>query len=221
MMFLSFLQAVKRVNETALTILYEDDHLLVCVKPRGILSAADASGKSSVADLLLPRTTYPVHRLDRDTCGLLVLAKTQACAAFLSGTLGNGFCKEYLAVCEGCPAEEGELTDLLFHDRSRNKTYIVRRKRAGVKEARLSYRVLHAGERSVLQVRLFTGRTHQIRVQFASRGYPLVGDRKYGASTTGFLQLYAWRLQFPHPDGRSLCFTLPEEFLPEEIRKEL
>lgn len=220
-MFLSFMQAVNYVSDAALTILYEDDALLVCVKPRGILSAKDASGKCAAADLLLPRTTYPVHRLDRDTCGLLLLAKTPGCAAYLSGIMGSGFSKEYLALCEGCPEEAGELTDLLFHDRTRNKTYVVRRKRSGVKEARLSYRVLRGGEQSVLRVRLFTGRTHQIRVQFASRGYPLVGDRKYGASCAGPLQLYAWRLQFLHPDGRNLCFTLPAEFLPEEIRKEL
>ena len=200
------------MQENSLTILYEDRELLVCVKPRGILSAKDASGKTSAADLLQPRTLYPVHRLDREACGLLVLAKTRESAAFLSGIMGSGFSKEYLAVCEGCPPEEGELTDLLFHDRRVNKTFVVKRKRGGVKEARLSYRVLQSGKQSLLRVRLLTGRTHQIRVQFASRGYPLVGDRKYGASCSGPLQLYAWRVQFSHPDGRKLCFTLPEAY---------
>lgn len=215
------IQAVNAMNESNLTILYEDDALLVCVKPRGILSAKDASGKCSAAELLLPRTVYPVHRLDRETCGLLVFAKTQSCAAFLSAAIVNGsFFKEYLAVCEGCPPKEGELTDLLFYDRSANKAYVVRRKRNGVKQARLTYRVLRSGEHSLLQIRLFTGRTHQIRVQFASRGYPLLGDRKYGAESAGALQLYAWRLHFPHPDGRTLCFTLPDSFLPAAYTKE-
>ena len=82
------------MQENSLTILYEDRELLVCVKPRGILSAKDASGKTSAADLLQPRTLYPVHRLDREACGLLVLAKTRESAAFLSGIMGSGFLKE-------------------------------------------------------------------------------------------------------------------------------
>lgn len=196
-------------------ILYEDASLLVCVKPRGVLSAKDASGKPAVSDLL-SRELFPVHRLDREACGLLVLAKTAESAAFLSETMKTDFFKEYLAVCEGCPPQEGELTDLLFHDKSRNKTYVVRRKRNGVKEARLSYRVLKPGDCSLLKIRLYTGRTHQIRVQLASRGYPLVGDRRYGASASAPLQLYAYHLRFPHPDGRSMEFTLPDAFLPKE-----
>ena len=196
-----------------MTILYEDADLLVCVKPRDVLSAADASGKRSMPELLSPRTVFPVHRLDREATGLMVFAKTKACAAFLSKAMGADFEKEYLVLCEGQPEAEGTLTDLLYHDRVKNKTYVVKRKRNGVREARLSYRVLRGGTQSLLQVRLFTGRTHQIRVQFASRGFPLVGDRKYGAKTGGKLQLYSWRLSFPHPDGRHMAFTLPEEYL--------
>lgn len=196
-----------------MTILYEDADLLVCVKSRDLLSAADASGKRSMPELLSPRTVFPVHRLDREATGLMVFAKTKACAAFLSKAMGADFEKEYLALCEGQPEAEGTLTDLLYHDRVKNKTYVVKRKRNGVREARLSYRVLHGGDHSLLLVRLFTGRTHQIRVQFASRGFPLVGDRKYGAKTGGKLQLYSWRLSFPHPDGRHMAFTLPEEYL--------
>lgn len=200
-------------RKTDVTVLYEDPQLLVCVKPRGVLSAKDASGKRSMEDLLTPRSLYPVHRLDREVGGLMVFAKTSAAAAFLCGQMGSGFEKEYLAHCEGQPPSEGSLTDLLYHDRQRNKTYVVRRKRAGVKEARLSYRVLSREESgAVLLVRLHTGRTHQIRVQFASRGYPLMGDRAYGAQSRGEIRLLSYRLRFPHPDGNIMDFTLPEKF---------
>lgn len=200
----------------SIPILYEDDALLVCVKPRGLLSAKDASGSHAVTDGL-PGGLFPVHRLDREATGLMVFAKTADAAAFLSGAMGTDVRKEYLAICEGRPAPSGELTDLLYHDRVKNKTYVVQRKRNGVREARLSYDVLRGGEdTSLLHVLLHTGRTHQIRVQFASRGYPLCGDRKYGAKTGGELQLYAWKLTFPHPDGRTLSFTLPEAFCPPE-----
>ena len=199
--------------EVPAPVLYEDAALVVCVKPRGVLAAADASGKRSMADLLAPRTVYPVHRLDRETVGLMVFAKTREAAAALSAQLGEGFCKEYLAQCETPPTPpEGELEDLLYHDRGKNKTYVVARKRSGVRPARLSYRVLCGG---LVLVRLHTGRTHQIRVQFASRGWPLCGDRKYGARTGGALGLWAYRLRFCHPDGHEMTFTLPENFLPE------
>lgn len=203
-----------------MTVFYEDELLLVCHKPAGVLSAKDASGKRAIQDLLAPRRVYPIHRLDREVSGLMVFAKTPEAAAFLSARMQNGFSKEYLAVCENAPQDnEAELTDLLFHDRVKNKTYVVKRKRAGVKEARLSYRVetrLEDG-RALLHIRLFTGRTHQIRVQFASRGCPLCGDKKYGANNGGALALCSWRLSFPHPKGQQLRFTLPESFLPPEI----
>ena len=183
-------------------ILYEDAQLVVCCKPRGVLSAADSSGQESMAALLAPRTVFPVHRLDRDVPGVMVFAKTREAAAFLSAHLTAG--KEYLALAEGAPCKEPEeLYDLLFHDRARNKTYVVRRTRAGVREARL----------------ICTPLRHQIRVQLGSRGCPVCGDRKYGAQAApGGIALYAWRLRVPHPDGRSLTFRLPEELLPPELQ---
>ena len=191
--------------------IYEDEQLLVCIKPRGVLSCKDASGKPSMEDLLAPRTLFPVHRLDREVPGLMVFAKTRSAAAHLSNM--EGFCKEYQAICEGTPPENGEWTDLLYHDRFKNKTYVVKRKRNGVKEARLSYTLLEQGEESRVAVRLHTGRTHQIRVQFASRGYPLRGDRKYGAKTGGDIALCACHLSFTHPDGRTLDFSIEPDWV--------
>ena len=202
-----------------LDVLFENDDLLVCVKPRGILSAKDTSGKRSMADLLAPREIFPVHRLDREVTGLMVFAKTKEAAGFLSAQMSEGFAKEYLALCEGAPPQRGGLTDLLYHDRGKNKTYVVKRPRAGVKEARLTYQALAQLEgQTLLHVRLHTGRTHQIRVQLASRGFPLLGDRKYGSKHSGELQLYSYRLTFPLPrKGGSKSFVLPQGHLPEVI----
>ena len=172
-------------------ILYEDAQLVVCCKPRGVLSAADSSGQESMAALLAPRTVFPVHRLDRDVPGVMVFAKTREAAAFLSAHLTAG--KEYLALAEGAPCKEPEeLYDLLFHDRARNKTYVVRRTRAGVREARLICTPL----------RLLPDGRAALHLQAAPGG----------------IALYAWRLRVPHPDGRSLTFCLPDELLPPELQ---
>ena len=191
-------------------VIYEDAQLVVCVKPHGVLSCRDASGKLSMHDLLAPRDIYPIHRLDREVTGVMVFAKDAKTAAHLSQQ--EGFIKEYRARCEGhITPEAGEMTDLLFHDRNKNKTYVVKRERGGVKKARLSYQVIGYGEdESLVQVRLYTGRTHQIRVQFASRGFPLCGDRKYGAKLGGEIALEAFRLTFPHPNGTTMCFSVDE-----------
>lgn len=189
-------------------IIYEDDLLVVCTKPRGVLACRDASKKQAMDDLLAPRKVYPVHRLDKEVTGLMVFAKDSATAAFLSQS--DALIKEYRATCEGRPAEkEGYLEDLLYHDRTKNKTYVVKRKRNGVKPAKLYYTVTEEIEgETLLHIRLYTGRTHQIRVQFASRGLPLKGDKKYGAQTSGPIALQSYRLTIKHPKGETMTFAL-------------
>ena len=147
---------------------------------------------------------FPVHRLDQAVGGVMVYAKTAQEAAHLTQAMGQGSMqKTYLAVLTGCPAERaGTLEDLLFHDRVKNKTYVVRRPRGGVKQARLHYEILAEQDGlSLARIRLETGRTHQIRVQFASRGLPLLGDGKYGSRDNRCAcALWSYRLSFP--DGK-------------------
>ena len=192
-------------------ILYQDQEIVVCIKPRNVLSQAGKPGETSMPGLLkeqLGSEIYPVHRLDRQVGGVMVYAKTQESAAYFSREIQQGnLKKEYLAVVHGCPdADSGELNDLLLHDARKNKSYVVSRMRGGVKKARLSYAVLtRAADRTLVQVRLFTGRTHQIRVQFASRKLPLIGDGRYGGGS-GELALWSVRLTFRY-HGKELCFT--------------
>jgi 23S rRNA pseudouridine1911/1915/1917 synthase len=196
-----------------MNLLYQDAHMVVCVKPAGLLAQADSKGGESAVSKLEAAfgSIYPVHRLDKDTGGVMVFARTQKAAAALSKAVQeNRLNKEYLALLPEMPAAEaGELEDILFHDRVKNRTYVVDRQRKGAKPAKLAYRVLEQRESAVLvQVRLFTGRTHQIRVQFASRKLPLLGDRKYGSRESVPMALWAWRLTLPHPvTGKELVFA--------------
>ena len=183
-------------------ILFENDRRILCVKAPGLLSE-DAPGKPNLPALLREHTggnIYPIHRLDKETGGVMVYAKTTPEAAFLSKAVQeNALVKEYLAILCGCPAEpEAVLEDLLFHDKNKNKTYSVARERRGVKKAKLSYRVLAEKDgRALVHVRLYTGRTHQIRAQFSSRRCPLLGDRRYGGAAAEGLGLWAFRLTLP------------------------
>lgn len=181
-------------------IRYQDSQILVCIKPVGMDS------EHQVPEALgIP--VYPVHRLDKNVAGIMVYAKTKAAAARLSQAVQEGLLlKEYVALVRGTPPEQGVLEDLLLKDSRQNKVFVVKRLRKGVKPARLAYISLTAGDPSLLHIRLDTGRSHQIRVQFASRGCPLVGDHKYGArDDLTAPQLYACRLTFPH-QGRTLSF---------------
>lgn len=191
-------------------ILYQDSAIWVAVKPPALLSEQTADQKG-FADLLAAENggyVGVVHRLDRGVGGIMVYAKTQEAAASLSRAIQeHRFDKEYLALVHGIPSKkEDTLRDLLFHDRRQNKTFVVTKKRAGVKEAILDYTVQKSfphpprGELSLVRVKLHTGRTHQIRVQFASRGHALLGDGKYGATGDRCqIALYSYRLSFPHP----------------------
>lgn len=166
-------------------IIYSDGDIAVAVKPRGVVSqaSADSDGMVTMLKDALGGEIYPVHRLDRETCGVMVYARTETAARTLSDAFSKGSVdKRYLTVTLGTPEPVcGEYSDLLYHDARRNKSYVVTCARRGVREARLFYRVIETrGIESLVAVKLGTGRTHQIRVQFASRGTPVLGDRRYG-----------------------------------------
>ena len=187
-------------------ILFEDADILVCIKPAGYLSEdseAERSLPRAIAEERSLAELFAVHRLDREVSGVMVYAKSKTAAAKLSAQVADrSFEKEYLAVVEGVPADdEATLTDLLFKDSRRNKSFVVDRKRAGVKEASLSYKTLAKGDgRALVRVKLHTGRTHQIRVQFASRKMPVLGDGKYGSTVrSGEIALASCMIRFKHP----------------------
>lgn len=201
-------------NMSDLDILYEDRHLIAVVKPFGVLSQGNENTYSicdEINEYLSSKgessDVYVIHRLDKTTGGAMFFSKTKLMAGKMSTLIQNGeFHKEYLAVVCGEPAEKcDELSDLLYHDKLKNKTYVVKRERKGVKKAKLYYEVISTGEYaqnacSLVRVRLFTGRTHQIRVQFASRKNPLVGDKKYGTSVEDkHIALWSHKISFTHP----------------------
>lgn len=168
-------------------ILYENKQFVLCVKPVGVLSQADENTSENMVTLLhllCDSPIYPIHRLDRQVGGIIVYAKTKEMAAKLSTEIQNHrFIKEYYAVIHGHLEEKkGIFSDWLFKDSKQNKVFSVKRPRKGAKEAILEYEVLSEIESfSLVKIQLKTGRTHQVRVQFASRKHPLVGDGKYGS----------------------------------------
>ena len=195
-------------------ILYQDKDIIVCIKPGRVLSTDEPGG---LPDLLREALGDPkadirtVHRLDRVVSGVMVLARNAKAASELSRQIREDeFEKEYLAVVHGCPEQaEGTLVDLLYRDKARRMTMVASEPAKGVQEAILDYQVLHTAENiSRVKVRLRTGRTHQIRVQFASRGMPLAGERKYSTREDPCeIALWSHRIAFTHPaTGKRVSF---------------
>lgn len=193
-------------------LVYTDPGIVVCRKEPGMDSEQDVP---EALKQQLGGEIFPIHRLDKGVGGLMVYARTKPAAAALSKAVTEGTLeKEYLALVHGCPPAEGVWEDLLWKDSRKNKVFVVKRPRSGVREAKLSYRVLVPGEQSLVRVHLYTGRSHQIRVQFASRGYPLVGDHKYGSrAKEENIRLFSAGLKFPWK-GKTLDFQLEPEWTP-------
>lgn len=190
-------------------ILFHDNDLAVCIKPVGLDSEnqVPAALKESLGGEF-----FPVHRLDLNVGGVMVYARSKQAAASLSRSIQEGtMVKEYVAMVHGTPPEEGDWEDLLWKDSSKNKVFVVKRMRGGVKKVRLEFKRLSAGETSLVRIRLHTGRSHQIRVQFSSRGFPLVGDHKYGSRSDGTApKLYSCCITFPFK-GKTLRYeSLPD-----------
>ena len=186
-------------------ILYQDKDIVVCIKPVGLDS------EKALPDALkeqLGGEIFTLHRLDQNVGGVMVYARTKQAAAQLSKAIQDGtMIKEYVALVHGTPPDEGDWEDLLFKDSRKNKVFVVNRERNGVKKARLTYHLLSPGEHSLVRIRLYTGRSHQIRVQFASRGFPLVGDHKYGAKDDcKNPMLFSCCITFPYK-GQTLSYS--------------
>ena len=203
-------------------LIYVDEDILVCLKPARVLSTDEPGGVPDLAREALGVTkadVRTVHRLDRVVAGLMVLARNGKAASELSRQIrDNEFEKEYMAVVHGCPADEsGTLRDLLGRDKARKMTFVAKVPDKGVQEAVLDYTVHGTAENmSRVRIRLHTGRTHQIRVQFASRGMPLVGERKYSELNDPCeIALWSYRIAFTHPKtGERMEFTHqpPEDY---------
>lgn len=195
-------------------IVYSDEYIAVCVKPQRVLSTDEPGGMPElVRQALGTEDVRTVHRLDRVVGGLMVFARSAAAASELSRQIREDqFEKEYLAVVHGTPEKaEGRFCDLLYRDKARKMTMVAQEMAKGVQPASLRYRVLKSSNgMSRVRVILETGRTHQIRVQFASRQMPLVGERKYSTLEAPCeIALWSCRLAFTHPaTGEKMEFTL-------------
>ena len=186
-------------------ILYSDKDMIVIVKPVGLDSEHEVPGQ-------LGMDLFPIHRLDKNVGGVMVYARTKQAAAALSQAVQEGqMVKEYVALVHGTPPESGDWEDFLFKDSRKNKVFAVKKERRGVKYARLEYRRLTAGETSLVRIRLHTGRSHQIRVQFSSRGFPLVGDHKYGSRADRTEpMLFSCKITFPFRGKERSFEKLPQ-----------
>ena len=217
-------------------LLYEDKHLCLAVKPTGVLSEDDPTRACMPALLrehfrAAGKGEYiaTVHRLDKVVGGIMLFSRHQAVTGKLTGLIARHEVeKEYFAILRGRPEkEEDTLNDLLFHDSTHNKSYVVSRERKGVRQASLSYTVLGYREEedlTLVRVRLHTGRTHQIRVQFSHRKLPLLGDIRYGSKADCDPALWSFHLAFTHPMTKKKVDVMaappmayPWDLFPEEI----
>lgn len=195
-------------------LIYVDEQIVVCEKPQRVLSTDEPGGMPELVRRELgTEDVRTVHRLDRVVGGLMVLARSAEAASELSRQIrDNEFEKEYVAVVHGCPEYDvGQYWDLLYRDKARKMTMVATNEGKGVQPASLRYRVLkRKNGMSRVRIKLETGRTHQIRVQFASRGMPLVGERKYSTLEDNCeIALWSCRLAFKHPaTGEKMEFTL-------------
>ena len=190
-------------------ILYSDRSLVACIKPVGLDSEAEVP---AALKEILGGEIFPIHRLDQNVGGVMVYARTKAAAASLSKAVQEGLMvKEYVALVHGTPPQRGDWEDHLFKDSRKNKVFIVKKERKGVKLARLEFDRLTAGEQSLVHIRLHTGRSHQIRVQFSSRGFPLVGDHKYGSRDAATApMLFSCRITLPLGGETKVFEALPD-----------
>lgn len=202
---------IKKIN-----ILYEDEYILLCEKPVGMISQYGENIESlpmKLSELRNGDYIGVVHRLDVTTGGVIAYAKQkQICAGLSESIASDQYRKEYLAVLDGRPEEYGTLRDYLYHDKIKNKSFVVKSERKGAKEAVLEYRLVQYNpekQKSLVRVRLITGRTHQIRVQFAGRGMPICGDGKYGSRDNKCsCALWSCLCELPHPvTGKMICVT--------------
>ena len=195
-------------------ILFEDKDLIFCIKPVGMSSETDmpAALKEQTGSEI-----FTLHRLDTPVGGVMVYAKNKSAASKISKKIAEktDFQKTYLAVCEAAFAQQsGTMEDLLFKDSSKNKSFVVKKERKGVKKAALDYCVIESAEYngktlSLVKIALKTGRSHQIRVQFASRKHPLLGDGKYGGKINCPIALFSHGIE---TCGMRFMKNPPDEF---------
>ena len=220
-----------------LKILFEDKQLIIVEKPIGVMSQLDSKGGDSMpqrlSEYLISKGEESyigvVHRLDTTTGGVIAYSKNPKITGKMSELVrGDGYYKEYLCVLEGkLEDEKGILCDFLYHDKQKNKSYVVKGQRRGAKEARLEYSVIDSvendkGVKSLVSVHLLTGRTHQIRVQFGSRKHPLCGDGKYGSRDNGCVcALWSHRCVFEHPvtHKKTELVSYPDDKYPWDMFK--
>jgi len=200
-------------------LIYHDKDVVLCVKDPGILSTDEPGGLPDlVRQSLGDQNIRTVHRLDQVVGGLIVLARRAKAASELSRQIREGmFQKEYLAVIQGVPNQAGTLKHLLLRNKQERKTYVVDTLQPKAQEAVLHYQLLETNDgKSLVRIKLETGRTHQIRAQFSGIGMPLLGDKKYGNEEICQVALWSYKIGFEHPySGEKMEFTqLPPEIYP-------